>query len=351
VSSSAEVAQLARPSVRFVNCLVRECRILHASHRGFMLACEGRGILSQSSLGGFMPISRSYRLAFVGLVATILAAVAVLPAGAASSADPRSWTNVPSANPKADGLVTPDLLSPQLVEVAVAQGATKLENATTAVPFYGYDGDQPALVPLPTTPTVEAHKTEPDENTYLVFRRGLNGADPGYNYGTHFLFQGHESHAPGTPGYITRINLDADQRHRVTLLATQDLTGADLPNFDGSTWDPFACRLLLTSEGGNSGGVWQASLAVPSKVEDISGLTGRGGYEDVQNDNRGNLYLVEDVGGAAGASAIHAKQPNSFVYRVLPTNPSDLTKGGSCSRELTNLLVAVDGCGPSGLIS
>src|SRR5262249_4100020 len=44
-----------------------------------------------------------------------------------------------------------------------------------------------------------------------------HGADPNYDYGTHFLFQGHEN---GVSGYFTRINLDADGKHRVTLMAT-----------------------------------------------------------------------------------------------------------------------------------
>ena len=48
-----------------------------------------------------------------------------------------------------------------------------------------------------TQTTNEAHKTEPDKNTYLVLR-GQPGADPDYDYGTHFLFQGHET---GPPGY------------------------------------------------------------------------------------------------------------------------------------------------------
>jgi hypothetical protein len=263
-------------------------------------------------------------LALLSGAAAALAAASVLPATAVSSGpQPNAWTNV-TANPKAPGVVAPDVLSPQLSQVALAQGATRLENPTSAVPFYGYDGDQPTMVPLPGAPTVEAHKTEPDKNTYLV-QRGLRGADAHYNYGSHFLFQGHES---GTPGYLTRINLDADQAHRVTLLATQEVGGKDLPNFDGSTWDPFARRLLFTSEAGPAGGVWQATLGVPSKVRDISGLTGRGGYEGVQADERGNLYLVEDVGGKGGPTTANAKQPNSFVYRVLPADPTDLTKGG-----------------------
>src|SRR5262249_25273184 len=167
------------------------------------------------------------------------------------------------------------------------------------------------------------HKTEPDKNTYLTFRHGLPGADPQYDYGSHFLFQGHES---GTPGYITRVNLDADAAHRVTLLATTDVNGLNLPDFDGSTWDPFAGRLLFTAELGANGGVWQSDLAVPAHAEDISAVTGRAGYEGVQNDNRGNVYLVEDTGGVAGTANPNAKQPNSFVFRFLPTNPKDLTE-------------------------
>jgi hypothetical protein len=236
-----------------------------------------------------------------------------------------SVTPVPAANPKAPGLSSPDRLSPELRQVALAQGSYRLENGTAAVPFYGYDGDKPNMVPLPSSPTSEAHKTEPDKNTYLVFEHGLPGADPTYDYGTHFLFQGHES---GTPGYITRINLDADSDHRVTLLATQDVAGANLPDFDGSTWDPFANRLLFTAESSGGGGVWQADLGVPAQVQGLTGIIGQGGFEGIQNDDRGNVYIVEDVGGKGGPTTPNAKQPNSFVYRFVPTDPADLTKGG-----------------------
>src|SRR5690348_11711193 len=248
-----------------------------------------------------------------GGAAAVLAAAATMSFIAASGAQsqPHGFTvsGVAAANPKATGVIAPDMLSPELAQIAVAQGAQKLENGTAAVPYYGYDGDKPNMVPLPSAPTVEAHKTEPDKNTYLAFRHSLPGADPNYYYGTHFLFQGHES---GTPGYITRINLDADAAHRVTLLATQDVNGANLPDYDGSTWDPFAKRLLLTAENGPAGGVWQADLGVPAKVQDVSEVTGRAGYEGIQNDDRGNVYLVEDSGGKGGATTPNAKQPNSF---------------------------------------
>src|SRR5262249_47699562 len=153
-----------------------------------------------------------------------------------------------------------------------------------------------------------AQKTEPDKNTYLVLRH-QQGADPEFDYGTHFLFQGHEA-----AGVITRINLDADDMHRVTILATQDTSGKTLPDFDGSTWNPFAERLLFTSENGANGGVWQATLSVPSVVDDLAGSLGRGGYEGIQTDRDGNVWIVEDVGGPVGAVNAHAKQPNSFIY-------------------------------------
>ena len=272
-----------------------------------------------------MRLSSTKRFALLVPSVALAAVVPLVASSAFSSPGQAVWSSVP-ANPKTTGVVAPDVLSPGLVQVAVAQGSMKLENGTAAVPYYGYDGDKPTLVPLPSDPTSEAHKTEPDKNTYLEVARSLPGSDPSYRYGTHFLFQGHES---GTPGYLTRVNLDADAAHRVTLMATTDVTGADLPDYDGSTWDPFAQRLLLTSEGNaTTGGLWQSDLGVPAEVRDISGIAGRGGYEGVQNDNRGNVYLVEDSGGPAGAVNTHAKQPNSFVFRLLPTNPRDLTQGG-----------------------
>lgn len=236
-------------------------------------------------------------------------------------------TPVPNANPKVTGMAAPNILSPELMETVVARGSMPLENPTAAIAFYGYDGNGPML---PTDPVSlkEASKTEPDKNVYLVLP-GQQGADAGYNYGERFLFQGHEM---GTQGYVTRVNLDADVAHRVTLLADTDVNGNPLPTFDGITWNPFANRLLLTAEKGNAGGVWQMAAEFnPSSTataEDISGALGRGGYEGIQNDNDGNVWLVEDAGGKSGTVAKHAKQPNSFVYRFVPNDRTDLTKGG-----------------------
>lgn len=254
--------------------------------------------------------------------------VAVLSVNAAV-ADP--ITHVPSANTKTPGLSSPNILSPELHEVTLAQGATPLENPSNVTSkFYGYSVDGPMLPAPGSVPSavqkVEATKTEPDKNTYLILE-GQHGADYNYRYGTHFLFQGHEAGIEGQ-GIITRINLDADGPHRVTLLAEKERNGDPLRTIDGSTWYPFSRRLLFSIEGGTNGGIYQATPDFPSVVENLFGVLGRGGYEGMQTDHAGNIIIIEDVGGRTGFANSHARQPNSFVYRFIPKNPADLKAGG-----------------------
>jgi len=273
------------------------------------------------------------KLVAVALGAT-LASLGVLAATGAAGPS-ISLTPVPTANAKTAGMSRPNLLSPELQDVTWAQGSMPVENPANGISYYGYDdggtflpvpgaysAGPPAGITYPQVAPIEAGKTEPDKNTYLVLDN-QKGADPNYDYGRHFLYQGHEL---GSPGYITRINLDADGPHRVTLIATKDASG-NLPAFDGSTWDPWAKRLLFTSEGASSGGVWQSTLDVPGKVDNLQAYLGVGGYEGIQNDDRGQLYIVEDVGGSTNTNKV--KPPNSFVYRFKPKDPADLTQGGT----------------------
>ena len=257
--------------------------------------------------------------------AVALAAVAVAVAIASPATD---LTGVPSANTKSQGYAPASVLSPELAQIVVAQGSTKVENPSAAISYYGYDNNllnsagQPVMVASSATGNQEAKKTEPDKNTYLVFDKSLPGADSTYDYGKNFLFQGHET---GIPGYITRINLDADAAHRVTVLATQDANGNAIADIDGSTWDPFAQRLLFTTENA-SAPTYSATPGYPSQVVDVSGALGRGGYEGIQDDEDGNIWIVEDIGGA-NKPATTAKIPNSFVYRYVPAAPGDLAHG------------------------
>jgi hypothetical protein len=103
---------------------------------------------------------------------------------------------VQSANPKAPGLASPNILSPELTEAIVAQGSFKLENTSDLTSFYGYDNDGP-MVPVPgdlpsATHKVEATKTEPDKNTYLILQN-QHGADPNYTTGPISFIKGMSS--------------------------------------------------------------------------------------------------------------------------------------------------------------
>ena len=139
-----------------------------------------------------------------------------------------------------------------------------------------------------------------------------------------------------TARYVTRINLDVtDPAHRITLLTPVGSDGlTHLNALDGSTWDPFTHTLLATQENDNAAAPIQLSMDWPAKRTTLEAI-GRGGYEGIHPDDQGNLILAEDVGGTevsvdpSDPSAPEvAKQPNSFIYRFVPKNRSDLTKGG-----------------------
>lgn len=268
-------------------------------------------------------------ISLLGALALAIAAALVAVAAATPPSGP-VLTGVPSANTRSAGYAPASALSPELSQTVVAQGSTRLENPSALTSYYGYDNDvtdsagQPVMVPTPSSGGKEAHKTEPDKNTYLVFKKGLTGADPNYDYGTHFLFQGHEGGAGGA-GYITRVNLDADAAHRVTLMATKDAFDNQLATIDGSTWDPWAKRLLFTTENA-SAPVYAMSADYPPVVTDVSGALGRGGYEGIQDDSAGDLWIAEDIGGA-NKPGTKAKQPNSYIYRYVPKSPGDLLHG------------------------
>jgi len=270
----------------------------------------------------------SWSFVAAGIVTTVTAAVAQ------SRSSGPSITTLSDPNTKAVGYAPASRLSTELRQTMVAQGSMALENPQGIIGWYGYENDTPSLdnpavpqmVPTAVIP-VEAQKTEPDKNTYLVLK-SQKGADPDYDYGMHFLFQGHElaaTVAGAKQGYLTRINLDADTAHRVTLMATQDDMGKPIATIDGSTWDPFAQRLLFTTESAGAP-TYAATASFPSTVEDVSGALGRGGYEGIQNDWRGNLWIVEDIGGP-NKQGTTARQPNSYVYRYVPREPGDLHNG------------------------
>ncbi len=244
---------------------------------------------------------------------------------------------VPFANAKSGH---PDnVISPGFKLVRIAQGTDPLENPSGMITTFGLLND--ALLQK-----FEATRTEADENLYLVFDHNLGGPTAGFDYGRHYLFQGHENGAPRA--YVTRINLDVkDPAHRITLLTPVNANGeTGFGSIDGSTWNPFTKTMLFTQERGASGGVIEITPDWPSQVRTLDGILGKGGYEGIHPDAKGNIIIVEDVGGASTNvdpnnpnSPKTARQPNSFVYRFVPNDIGNLTKGGV----LQALQVTIDG--------
>ena len=124
-------------------------------------------------------------------------------------------TDLAANNAKTDGVAAVNVIAAELGQSIVAEGRMKLENPTDLIGYYGYDNDGPLTPAVGRVQSkdnqVEATKTEPDKNTYLILA-DQNGADAAYNYGTHFVFQGHENGVvkDGQPILFHDGQIDAD---------------------------------------------------------------------------------------------------------------------------------------------
>jgi len=262
-------------------------------------------------------------------LATVTIALVTMAASNAAADHVRVFnekvSGVPAANPVA---ISPNVLSPEFTAGLVEQGADLLENPSGVITSFGNLED--------------GSRTEPDENTYLILDHNPGGPTPDYDYGRHFLFQGHEN--SGNLAHVTRINLDvADPDHRVTLLTPVDDSGfTEFNSIDGSTWDPFSRTLLFAQEAGTVGGViemgadFDPNTGGGAGLRTLYGSLGRGGYEGIHPDDWGNILIIEDVGGTTVLNK--GRNPNSFVYRFVPLSPDDLTQG-----KLQALQVSIDG--------
>src|SRR5262249_29738547 len=276
---------------------------------------------------GFPNIFSRRKASIMRLCATLgLAAVLVAAAAHADDGVGQIKTGVPAANPHVGTPAT--VVDPDFQLRLIATGSEPLENPNGVITKFGQlsNGTQ----------------TEPDENTYLVLDHNPGGPTPGFDYGRHFLFQGHENSAPFA--YVTRINLDVPRGnpHRITLLTPGDSTGnTGFGSIDGSTYNPFTNTLLFAQEAGAVGGIIQITLDWPLQINTLHPFLGRGGFEGIHPDDKGNIYIIEDAGGATSSTpAINrGRQPNSFVYRYLPNNPKRIEDGG----RLQALQVTVDG--------
>jgi hypothetical protein len=238
---------------------------------------------------------------------------------------------VPSANSKAPG-TSLTLIDPDFRTRLLATRTDTLENPSGIITNYGMLSD--------------GTLTEPDENTYLVLPRNPGGPSVNFDYGRHFLFQGHENGSP--KAYVTRINLDVPRgdAHRITLLTPADAATGNtgFGAIDGSTFNPFTGTLLFTQEAGTAGGVIELNVTWPAQPRTLDAFLGKGGFEGIHTDKHGNIYIIEDTGGATSSTKspvdlTSGRQPNSFVYRYVPNNRNRIQDGG----KLQALQVIVDG--------
>jgi hypothetical protein len=240
------------------------------------------------------------------LVVTTIALAAIAASNAAADnvrVFNKIVSGVPGANPE---IITDNVLSPEFAPGLVAEGLDLLENPSGPITKFGNLSD--------------GSRTEPDENTYLILDHNPGGPTQGYDYGRHFLFQGHEN--AGNRAHVTRINLDvAHPDHRITLLTPADANGlTGFNSIDGSTWDPFSRTMLFTQEAGANGGViemgadFDPNTGAGAGLRTLYGSLGRGGYEGIHPDDRGNIWIAEDVGGTTVMN--NGRNPNSFILPV-----------------------------------
>ena len=99
---------------------------------------------------------------------------------------------------------------------------------------------------------------------------------------------------------------------------------------DGSTWDPWAQRLLFTTGERRTRRRTRPRPDYPSTVvQDVSGAIGRGGYEGIQDDGDGNIWIVEDIGGANKAGTTGARSRTASCSATSRTAPATWPTG-SC---------------------
>jgi len=112
--------------------------------------------------------------------------------------------------------------------------------------------------------------------------------------------------------------------------------------------------MLFTQESGNlvgtgiggvieMGGDFDPNTGGGAGLRTLYGSMGRGGQEGIHPDDQGNIWLVEDVGGTTlmnqpNGVGDFGRNPNSFVFRFVPTNPADLSLG-----KLQALQVSING--------
>ena len=270
-----------------------------------------------------------HKVRMAGIVAA-LGAVAVL--GATTFASGPAITDAGSANTKTAGISLPDKLSPQWRETTVAQGSTALENPSALTSWYGYYNDGP-MIPAPGDVQATGPQRRGDQERagqeHVPRRQGPARRRPEVRLRHALPLPGsrarhgrrrlHHAHQPRRRRGAPRDEARRDRGRR------QDAGARDRRLDLGSV----RAAPALHHRGRRRAAASSRRRSTTRPRSRTSGAcSGQGGFEGIQNDKHGNVYIVEDSGGPAGKVNTHAKQPNSFIYRLLPYDPTNLDAGG-----------------------
>ena len=108
--------------------------------------------------------------------------------------------------------------------------------------------------------------TEPDEKHYLVLDHNPGGPTAGFDYGRHFLFQGHENGGAARLRDAHQPRRPRGSPHRITLLTPVNpaTTRPASARSTAARFNPFTKTLLFTQEAGTGGAaVIQLTLEWP----------------------------------------------------------------------------------------
>ena len=144
---------------------------------------------------------------------------------------------------------------------------------------------------------------------------------------------------------LTRINLDADAWHRVTLMGETDQRWESArAGYDGASGTPSPREILLSAElSAPEGGIWQATTDFPSKVDDLARLLRK------PLAMRASRVDPDGSSGSSRTSGTRSRQGHCLARQAaeqlrLPLSPkdkTDLTKGGKL--EALQIMDASDG--------
>ena len=146
---------------------------------------------------------RKRTAALTGLAAACSVAIVVAATGSAWSNDAPDLSNVATANTKSVGYAPASKLSVELRQTAVAQGSTKAESPSTAGLVlrlrqrHPQCGRRAADAPQPRRGRPRPTRPSPTRTPISSSGTGCPAPTRRYDYGTHFLFQGHEAGSPG----------------------------------------------------------------------------------------------------------------------------------------------------------